>query len=93
MKKTRGKKSRATVPLKGLSFEIFEPVCWPVWLHLGLNKNRFWFLNFKEAPSILGSHFRFLCVSVQLATEDLVANPRELRTQLSIILGDFTILR
>jgi hypothetical protein len=61
--------------LKGLSFEIFEPVCWPVWIHLGLNKNRFWFLNFKEAPSILGSHFRFLCVSVQLATEDLVANP------------------
>jgi hypothetical protein len=38
--------------LKGLSHEIFRPVCWPVWMLLGLNKNRFWFLNFKEAPSI-----------------------------------------
>jgi hypothetical protein len=38
--------------LKGLSHEIFGPVCWPVWMHLGLNKNRFWFLNFIEAPSI-----------------------------------------
>jgi hypothetical protein len=38
--------------LKGLSHEIFGPVFWPVWMHIGLNKNRFWFLNFKEAPSI-----------------------------------------
>jgi hypothetical protein len=38
--------------LKGLSHEIFGPVYWPVWMHLGLNKNRFWFLTFKEAPSI-----------------------------------------
>jgi hypothetical protein len=38
--------------LKGLSHEIFGPVYWPVWMHIGLNKNRFWFLNFKEAPSI-----------------------------------------
>jgi hypothetical protein len=38
--------------LKGLSHEIFEPVYWPIWIHLGLNENRFWFLNFKEAPSI-----------------------------------------
>jgi hypothetical protein len=37
---------------KGLSYEIFGPVYWPVWIHLGLNKNRFWFLKFKEAPSI-----------------------------------------
>ncbi len=44
--------SPARFPLKGLSQEIFGPVCWPVWMHLGLNKNRFWFLNFKEAPSI-----------------------------------------
>jgi hypothetical protein len=33
--------------LKGLSHEIFGPVCWPVWIYL--NKNRLWFLNFKEA--------------------------------------------
>jgi hypothetical protein len=38
--------------LKGLSHEIFGPVYWPVWMHLGLNKNRFWFLNFEEAPLI-----------------------------------------
>ncbi len=66
-----------TVSLKGLSHEIFGPVSWPVCL----NKNRFWFLNFKEAPSIWGSHFKFLCVSVQTfseilrISEDLVANP------------------
>ncbi len=40
------------VNLKGLSHEIFGPVYWPVWMHLGLNENRFWFLNFEEAPSI-----------------------------------------
>jgi hypothetical protein len=38
--------------LKGLSHEIFGPVYRPVWMHLGLKKNSFWFLNFKEAPSI-----------------------------------------
>jgi hypothetical protein len=42
----------STPVLKGLSHEIFGPVYWPVWIHIGLNKNRFWFLNFKEAPSI-----------------------------------------
>jgi hypothetical protein len=64
----------------------FCPVYWPVWMHLGLNKNRFWFLNFEEAPSIWGSHFKFLCISVQSFSEilriskkdwheDSVANP------------------
>jgi hypothetical protein len=38
--------------LKGLSHEIFGPVFRPVWMHVGLKKNRFWFLNFKEAPSL-----------------------------------------
>ncbi len=27
--------------LKELSHEIFVPVYWPVWIHLGLNTNRF----------------------------------------------------
>ncbi len=36
--------------LKGLSHEIFLPVYWPVWIHLGLNMNRLWFLNFNGAP-------------------------------------------
>ncbi len=54
-------------------------------MHLGLNKIRFWFLYLTEAPSIWGSHFQFLCVSVQtfseilriseLATVDSVVNP------------------
>ncbi len=34
--------------IKGLSQEI----CWLVWIDVGLNMNRFWFLSFKEAPSI-----------------------------------------
>jgi hypothetical protein len=38
--------------LKGTAHEIFGPVYWPVWMHLGLNKNRFWFLNFEEVSSI-----------------------------------------
>jgi hypothetical protein len=36
--------------LKGLSHEIFGPVFWPVWMNLGLNVNRLWFLNFNDAP-------------------------------------------
>jgi hypothetical protein len=39
--------------LTGLSHEILEPVFWPVWMYLGLNMNRLWFLNFNEAPLIL----------------------------------------
>jgi hypothetical protein len=58
--------------LKGLSHEIFGPVYWPVWMHLGLNKNRFWFLNFKGAPLKWGRHFKFLCVSVQTFSEILL---------------------
>jgi hypothetical protein len=38
--------------LKGLSHEVLGPVYWPVWMHLGLNENRFWFFNFEEAPLI-----------------------------------------
>jgi hypothetical protein len=29
--------------LKGLSHENFRPIFWPVWMHLGLNVNRFCF--------------------------------------------------
>ncbi len=31
--------------VKGLSHEIFRPVFWHVWTHLGLNVNRFCFQN------------------------------------------------
>ncbi len=39
--------------LKGLSHEIFGPVFWPVWMYLGLNVNRLWFLNVNDALLIL----------------------------------------
>ncbi len=39
--------------LKGLSHEIFGPVFWLVWMYLGLNVNRLWFLNFYDALLIL----------------------------------------
>jgi hypothetical protein len=39
--------------LKGLSHEIFRPVFWPVWMYMGLNVNRLWFLNFNDALLIL----------------------------------------
>jgi hypothetical protein len=51
--------------LKGLSHENFSPVFWPVWIYLGLNGNRFWFLNFKEGSLIWDSYFKFWCVSCQ----------------------------
>ncbi len=46
---------RPLVTLKGLSHEIFEPVFWPVWMHLGLNVNRLWFLKFTDAHLTLGN--------------------------------------
>jgi hypothetical protein len=45
--------------LKGLSHEIFGPVFWAVWMYLGLNVNRLWFLNFNDAPLILDSYIKF----------------------------------
>jgi hypothetical protein len=41
----RGQSRNASV-LKGLSHEIFGPVYRPVWMHLGLKKNRFCFFKF-----------------------------------------------
>ncbi len=53
-------------------------VAWDFWAYLLVcmdasrpNKNRFWFLNFKEAPSIWNSHFKFWCVSIQTFSEIL----------------------
>jgi hypothetical protein len=34
--------------LKGLSHEIFTVIFGFEWIYLGLNANRYWFLNFKE---------------------------------------------
>jgi hypothetical protein len=57
--------------LKGLSHEIFRPVFWPVWMHLGQNVNRLWFFNFKEGSSILYSYFKYCGVSYQPFSEIL----------------------
>ncbi len=45
--------------LKGLSHEICFSVFWPVWIHLGLNMNCLWFLNFNGALLILDNYFNF----------------------------------
>jgi hypothetical protein len=44
--------------LKGLSHEIFGLVFWAVWIYLGLNVNRLWFLNLNDAPLILDTYFK-----------------------------------
>jgi hypothetical protein len=43
--------------LKGLSYDIFTVIFWLKWIYLGLDGNRFWFLNFKVGSSILDSYF------------------------------------
>jgi hypothetical protein len=48
-----------TIPLKRLSHEIFEPVFWAVWMYLGLNVNRLWFLNFNYALLISDNFVKF----------------------------------
>jgi hypothetical protein len=69
--------------LKGLSREIFGPVFWPVWMHHGLNRNRFWFLRFKEAPPLWDRHCKLWCVScrtfseiLRISEKDWQLNPR-----------------
>ncbi len=70
--------------LKGLSHELFGLVYWLVWMHLGLNKNHFWFLNFEEAPPIWGSHFKFWCVSVQTFSEILRISKKDWQLRNSV---------
>jgi hypothetical protein len=48
-----------TIVLKELSHEVFTPVFWLVWIYLGLNGNRFSFLNFKEGSLILDRYFKY----------------------------------
>ncbi len=73
-----------------------------VWIPLGLNVNRFWFLNFNNITSILDNYLKFWCVSGQTFSEKvylyykllgdmlkLLKNIlREPRTQLSILLSE-----
>ncbi len=48
-----------TPGLKGLSHEIFMVIFQLEQIYLGLNENRYWFLNFKEGYSILDSYFKY----------------------------------
>jgi hypothetical protein len=57
-------------------------------MHLGLNENRFWFLNFEEASSIWGSHFKFWWVQTFSEILRISEKVWQLRTQLPILLGD-----
>ncbi len=57
------------VSLKGLSHEIFGPVFRAVWIYLGLNVNRLWFINLNDAPFILDTYFKFWRVSGQTFSE------------------------
>jgi hypothetical protein len=54
---------------KGLSHEIFTIIFWLEWIHLGLNGNRFWFLNFKEGSSVLDSYWKYWWVPYQTFSE------------------------
>ncbi len=57
--------------LKGLSYEIFGPVLWTLWMYLGLNVNHLWFFNFNDAPLIWDNYFKFWPVSGQTFSETL----------------------
>ncbi len=74
-------------PLKGLSHEIFDPVFWAVWIYLGLNMNRLWFLNFNDVPLILDTYFRFWHISGQTFSKILRISEND--WQLSLQFSDF----
>jgi hypothetical protein len=48
---------------------FFGQFFWPVCMHLVLDENGWWFLNFNDAPSILDDYFKFLCVKWLSKTE------------------------
>jgi hypothetical protein len=62
--------------LKGLSHEIFM-VLLAGMIYLGLNRNRLWFFNFKGAPSILDSHFKFDAFHTK-PSQRLLESPRRI---------------
>jgi hypothetical protein len=77
-----------TPRLKGLSHEIFTVIFWLEWIYLGLNWNRFWFLNFKECPLILDSYLQYWCVPYQTFSE--ICRISEKDWQLSPQLSNFS---
>jgi hypothetical protein len=55
-KKTRGRKSRATVPLKGLSHQFETGKEWSGSTGLALERCLWWFIIFSVVPSIFNSN-------------------------------------
>ncbi len=49
---------------------------------LGLNVNRFWFLNCNDAPSILDDYFKLWCVSDHIFSEILRISEKDLQLSL-----------
>ncbi len=80
---------KATV-LKGLSQEIFTFIVWLEWIYLGLNGNRFWFLNFKDCSPILYSYFKYWCVPYQTFSKILWISEKD--WQLSPRFSNFSFI-
>ncbi len=77
--------------LKGLSHEIFTGIFWLERIYLGLNENRYWFLNFKGASSILDSYFKYWCVPYQTFSEILRISEKD--WQLSLRFSNFSFFQ
>jgi hypothetical protein len=75
--------------LKKLSHEIFGPIFWSVWMHLGLNVNRLWFFNFNDAPLILGNYFYNFFLRVSGQTYSKILRITEKDWQLSLRISNF----
>ncbi len=73
-KKSRKKRRRSS---KGLSYEIFGFVLWPVWKHQAWMWATFGFKNFRDVPSIMDNYFKFWCVSGQSFWEILKISEKE----------------
>jgi hypothetical protein len=71
-----------------MSHKIFTVIFWLEWIYLGLNENRYWFLNFKEGSSILDSYFKYRCVPYQTFSEILQISEKD--SQLSPRFSNFS---
>jgi hypothetical protein len=67
----RNLKKVQQVLFEGLLNEIFYIFKNLVWISPGLNRNRFWFFNFKDAPLISENHFSFDPVYTNLLGDPL----------------------
>jgi hypothetical protein len=73
-KKSRKKRRRSS---KGLSYETFGSVLWPVWMHQAWMLTTFGFWNFSDAPLIMDNYFKFCYVSGWTFWEILIISEKE----------------